>query len=955
MNSLGPAKRYIIGIFAAILGGAWLVATAGETLAGGRVALVMGNSAYQATTELPNPQRDAAAIAVALEGLGFEVILSIDADRRASIRAIDDFSQLSAGADLAIFFFAGHGVQIGGRNFLLPTDVVADSERALRYSSIDAQEVIAEMERNANVSIAILDACRDNPLVDLVTRSAGRTRSASVARGLGRMRLSGRGALVAFAAAAGDTAADGTGEHSPYTAALLQEIAQPNVEIGLMFRRVARRVRDETRGDQQPELLVRLVDEVYLNPVQDVPAPQIAATPAAPTAAEPAGEPAPAEPTVVASIEPSDDAPGGGNGPARTGDQLYFGERVIHPPTWLDGVTIPAPTGWRSAAPVELVERDDNNSYGTAEPVPLAANIAARQFPRGDYDWFTVDVPTGGEIIVEAPEVADEIDLFARVWNAHHRVVADWQGAPRPGGALFARLPVPTPGRYWIEMTDGNRDNESTDAYTALIDFAPADDPFEPNNSFGTARPIPSTATFDATIFPRGDIDWYKVWVREPGLLSATITRVPDELDVYVRVWNLNGKVVTDWVGPPRKGGDTVMDSPLAQPGTYLIEVSDGNRDAATVEPFSIAFDFYPVTDVAEPNNAFGSPALVEPTSTHHPAIFPRGDIDWLAVDVPHPGELTMEITNSPKDLDLYMRVWTADKSVLRDWFGPGRKGGDVYGFADLPAPGRYFIEISDGNRDAASEDLFRLDLTYIAQPDQYEPNNGQADAAPLTPGRTVLFNILPRGDTDWFRIEVDSAGELAVLIDESPKDLDLHFRVWDANRKVVRDWVAPYRKGGVAEGFADLPRAGTYYLEVTDGNRDERSIEHATLTTTFTPVADPHEPNNGFGQLAPLALGTPIHTNLLPRGDADWYRLEAPRAGTFHVTIDEVDEDLDVYVRLWNSEVKAGSWFGPPRAGGVTEAELQVPAAGIYRLEVVDGNNDARSKVPFRLNVDFR
>ncbi len=907
-----------------------------------RVALVIGNSAYEATSSLPNPQNDAAAIATALEGLGFEVILAIDADQRETIRAVDAFSLASVGADLAIFFFAGHGIQIGGRNFLLPTDAVADSERALRYSALDAQEVIADMERSAHVSIAILDACRDNPLVDEVTRSAGATRSASVARGLGRMQLSGRGALVAFAAAAGDTAADGEGNHSPYTAALLEEIAEPNVEVGLMFRRVARRVRDATRGDQQPELLVRLVDEVYLNAEQTIAAPPVSSA-------------ATEEATTVAVTEPVAETTPAVTGEAERTGGLLFGERVVHQPDWLAGLALPQPTGWRSTAPADWIESDDNNTYGTAELIPLAARIETRQFPRGDYDWFAVDVPTAGDLLVEVDKAPADIDLFARVWDSHHKVVADWQGAPRPGGALFARLPVPGPGRYWIEMTDGNRDAESSDAYTTLVDFLPADDPFEPNGGIAAAHPIPIESNFEATIFPRGDVDWYRVWAPEPGLLSATITRVPDELDIFLRVWDLNGKVVTDWAGPPRKGGDTAMDSALPAPGTYLIEVVDGNRDAATVEPFSLDFAFTPVSDVAEPNNAFGDAVLVEATGGYRPAIFPRGDVDWLAVDVPHPGELTMEVTKSSEDLDIYLRVWTADKTVLRDWFGPARHGGDVYDFADLPAPGRYFIEVTDGNRDASSPDPFDLDLSYIAQADQYEPNNGQADAAPLTPGRTVAFNILPRGDVDWFRVDVATGGELAVLIEESPENLDLHFRVWNEDREVVRAWVAPYRMGGVAEGFADLPLAGTYYIEITDGNRDERSIEHATLSTTFTPIADTHEPNNGFGAVAPLTLGTPFYANVLPRGDSDWYLLEAPRAGTFHVVIDEVDEDLDVYVRLWDAEAQAGSWFGPPRPGGVTEAELQVPAAGAYRLQVTDGNNDARSAVPFRVSVDFR
>src|SRR6185295_11907883 len=138
-----------------------------------------------------------------------------------------------------------------------------------------------------------------------------------------------------------------------------------------------------------------------------------------------------------------------------------------------------------------------------------------------------------------------------------------------------------------------------------------------------------------------------------------------------------------------------------------------------------------------------------------------------------------------------------------------------------------------------------------------------------------------------------------AIVLDEGPDNLDLYYRVWDASHQIVRDWVAPYKKGGVTEGFADLPRPGVYFIEVVDGNNDERSVEPATLSTIFTPALDSFEPNNSFGHAAPLALDKPYRANILPQGDSDWYLVEAPSAGKFSVVIDEVDPALDVSVRL--------------------------------------------------------
>jgi hypothetical protein len=275
-------------------------------------------------------------------------------------------------------------------------------------------------------------------------------------------------------------------------------------------------------------------------------------------------------------------------------------------------------------------------------------------------------------------------------------------------------------------------------------------------------------------------------------------------------------------------------------------------------------------------------------------------------------------------------------------------------GFADLPKPGRYFVELTDGHSDASSPQLFDLSLTFAPQTDQYEPNNAMSVATPITPGGEIAFNILPKRDTDWFRIEAPSSGELAVIIDKSPKNLDLHFRVWNANRKLVRDWVPPYRKGGLTEGFADLPSAGTYFLEIVDGHSDDRSIQHATLKTVFTSTHDPFEPNNSFGQAKPVAVGSTFEAYILPKKDTEFYLLEAPRAGEFVVTIDSVDKALDLNVRLFDAEGKAGGWTGPPRPGGTTEARLAVKSPGPYRLQVVDGHSDARSSKPFTVNIRF-
>jgi hypothetical protein len=955
-----------------------------------RVALVIGNGAYSEAARLANPANDASAMAAVLQRLGFSTTVAVDVDRSAIIAAIDAFSGSLDSADIAFLYYAGHGIQIAGQNFLLPIDVDVSSERTLRYSALDIAEIVAEMELRAKVAIVVLDACRDNPFTAGIAENTPTGRSVQPARGLAPMQLSGRGALVAYAAAAGAVASDGDGLNSPYAAALMSEIEAPGVEVGLMFRRAAGRVFKATDGKQQPELLVRLVDEVYLKPAAEMLTDDAAGKPddaipdgpsALPIAAgesvppveevtvvaiAPGQAPMPQPETAMPAVEAVEEPLTNVVAPVvmvdaaavvrpAVADRGFFGERPIRVPDWAATIAAPPVLTWVPEAASELAEQADNDSFGRAQDIGPNAIVVSSIVPRGDSDWYAIEVPLAGVLTVrgQPPEM---IDLYARIHDEDGKVLGDWQGPPRVGGMLDARFELPRPGRFTLQVKDGSDDADSADVFPLAIGFVPSHDPMEPNNDPASAWSVPSTLTTNISIFPRADADWFQFFAPVPGELTVELQGVPPSIDAYVRVLDLNHKVILDWVGPARAGGDVFADVGLVMPGTYRILIKDGSDDASDTATFTANLVFTPVPDPLEPNESFAEAALVPAGFEGKLAIYPRQDQDWLAIDVDHPGELRFVAANMPEDVDAYVRVYDANKDVIRDWVGPARKGGDVEGFADLPRPGRYFIQIKDGSDDVGSTKLFDLEFVFTPQADQFEPNNSQSEATPLTPGGLLAFNILPRGDADWFRINTAEQGELSVLVDESPDNLDLYFRVYDENNKVIRDWVGPPRAGGSAEGFADLPESGSYYLQVKDGSDDQRSVSPAVLSTRFIATGDLFEPNNSFGAAQPLALGKKARGAILPRGDQDWFLLDAPRAGVFHVVVDDVDADLDLYVRLLDGDGKViADWFGPPRKGGVTDAELSVPAAGSYRLLVKDGSDDGRSVKPYGLIAEFR
>ncbi len=252
-----------------------------------RVAFVVGNGAYKNVQPLPNPSIDAKSMAGVLRNVGFEVVEGTNLTRDKMTERLLDFGKKAQGADVALFFYAGHGIAIGGTNYLLPIDADIKSEMDVKLgAAINIDLTLDQTMGDAKVKLVFLDACRDNPFAAKIKSNAGATRSVSVQTGLAEMK-SGEGTLIAFATGPGQTALDGQeGSNSPFTRALIANLTTPGIEIQQAMTKVRAQVNEETNKGQLPWGHTNLIGAVYLNPV-------------APAAAAPrrlAGRPLPSPP-----------------------------------------------------------------------------------------------------------------------------------------------------------------------------------------------------------------------------------------------------------------------------------------------------------------------------------------------------------------------------------------------------------------------------------------------------------------------------------------------------------------------------------------------------------------------------------------------------------------------------------------------------------------------------------
>lgn len=249
MNNIKPHLFHLILTFLALLGVSFgIVADENK-----RYALVIGNSDYE-YAYLKNPVNDAKALAEALSRLGFETQLLLDADQQTIEKQIDVLGKKIRSGGTGLFYFAGHGVEVSGDNYLIPVGSQILSEQDVKYKAVALGQVMDRMQfANNSLNIIILDACRNNPLPRSVR--SGR-------RGLANVDAP-KGSIVAYSTAPGSVAADGEGKHSPYTRELIAKIQTQNLKIEDVFKEVLRGVHEETAGKQTPWVSSSFVGDFY--------------------------------------------------------------------------------------------------------------------------------------------------------------------------------------------------------------------------------------------------------------------------------------------------------------------------------------------------------------------------------------------------------------------------------------------------------------------------------------------------------------------------------------------------------------------------------------------------------------------------------------------------------------------------------------------------------------------
>lgn len=563
-------------------------------------------------------------------------------------------------------------------------------------------------------------------------------------------------------------------------------------------------------------------------------------------------------------------------------------------------------------SPVRLEIRDNaGHLLSTAVDQPGANDIPSSEVvampkPEGGVAWY-----------VALPEGEFTVTLIGTGDGEFH-VITKNAGQP---AHEYPPIAITTGATATLVLTDDEApqpiQNDAGQAFTPTLLPAP---PVEESASITATTPVTGTQDSSTTAGLGASI-------AQTSTISATV-----------------GSTVTATVASTV----TSTTTPTVQTGTGA-----ATNSAATVPPAQPALVLQSAE--VEPNLNFGKATPIAVDTAVQGALFPAGDADWYLFEVAHQGELQLTLSNVDAALTLDLRVWNANKDTISGWLKPLAAGGDTVGVVDLPEAGRYYLEIVEDSGALAAEQPYTLQTTFTATADTAEPNNGFGSATPLTFATPLQANILPPSDADWYAVTVDHHGQLTVSISDVAAGLVLDLRVWNANKDAISGWFKPQASGGDTTALVDLPTPGSYFLEVIEDSGSGRSSQPYTIQAHFTPAADANEPNNNFALATPLTFDTPVLVNLLPQGDADWYRVEVAGHGELTVAIADVPAALTVDFRVWNANKDAISgWFKPLAAGGGNRNFVDLPAAGSYYLEVVEDSGAARAIEPFSLTVTF-
>lgn len=506
---------------------------------------------------------------------------------------------------------------------------------------------------------------------------------------------------------------------------------------------------------------------------------------------------------------------------------------------------------------------EPDNNQKSARPIPFN-KTETRTLPKGDWDWYKLDVPSTG--IVRAriegwnKEAFKQATPYIKYYTPGGRQIREWRhDVMYVKGELYVSI-----AEHW----DDGQVQGSDDPYKVTFTFEPETDRSEPNNTRDSARPLKFGEVAEARLVPWDDGDYFRLDAPATGIVRMQLDdwnaeafkkKVP-----YVRFFQAGDSAIREWR----------HDAQVVQGPVYCLiqEHWYDDKVVGADAPFKVSFTFEPETDASEPNNGMKTARAVAFDQTITARLVPWKDVDYFKLDVPAVGIVRMKIDHwnaeAYKRPYPYVRVFNADGKTIREWRH------------DVQAvQGSLYVAVSehwDDSKVSGANAPFQLTFSFEPEVDDSEPNNSRETARTVKFNETITARLVPWKDVDVYRLDLPSPGMVQLQIDEwnaaAFKKQTPRIRFAGADGKIIR------------EGHNDvIAPAGPLYVfidEHWDGDKIVGADAPFKLTFTFEQVGDTSEPNNSIAEARPVKLDEPIAMQLTPRMDVDYLKIDVPKPG---------------------------------------------------------------------------
>ena len=478
-------------------------------------------------------------------------------------------------------------------------------------------------------------------------------------------------------------------------------------------------------------------------------------------------------------------------------------------------------------------ETEPNGKLGIANAVTAGEANTGSFTPAGDNDWFKVALQTPGRLVCSITSPPENIRSYITLYNRHADYMYVTSYAVNDGDDVHFTYDVTEPGTYYIRVHD--RDNDSSEeTYTFTADFTPVVDTREPNNQLGAASLITGTS-LTGIIFDRNNEDWFKIYADANDTLSFTVAP-PAEMRPNITVYGPHANYLYVSKQSVNPGDTLILEHTVSESGFYYIRLTDAQNLAHT-ETYTLSVSggnpgFVPsktfITIEQENNDQFGIANFVAIDTSVSGAIGDADDGDWYQLELPQAGQLTVALTSVPVNLELRFRLYNSSGGRLLS--GQSTDPGELFSLIyDVTTPDTYYLFVDDLDNAAYSAEDYTFSTSLVEVADPFEPNDNYGDARVLDQLNRIEGFIFKTGDHDWFRISVDQAGSLRVILSDLPENISPAVDLYNMSKEHLTG------KSGTAgmdmEVVCSVQAAGEYLIRVRDSGDNDESTESYTLT----------------------------------------------------------------------------------------------------------------------------